>query len=318
MPWTTGQLRKYIIPKVKKEVDAFTTQALKKNMRYGIVYKDVDVLGDQYTEFNQEEDRMQATLRLELTKTDEVGLVDGYSYRVPQRTYAGQIAFSWEVMKYKKIDVVARATMSMKRMPLDTVTGLCVGQLELGNTTTGIPLIRNSVPYVMTTTIDKLPIFSNAHRWKNNTGITNSNYLPNGSIDEPGLNDFCNLPFLWKDPNGRPVATRIKKVIVPTVKRHTVAKYLKSNYTPDSGNNAINTVHEDLTGPDFEVMQDLTLTGVIYGETNADDGPQVLWSVKPDTMQREDVTTDAEILRMAFACNVAVPNFASIMRLGIA
>lgn len=312
---TTDSVRKFFLPEQKREIDTYITKRMSQETRLGGVFKQITE-PTVYTEYHQPESQAQATLRLEGTPPEEMRVVDGYSLRVFKRTWSVRLKWTEEARRYKQVDIMASAARQMMIAPENTVVALCIALLEYGNSTSGIPVV-GGLPLVATQTIDKNPIFYTAHTFLNSPGVTNSNYLATGSVDETGIRTITDLPYTWKDPNGAPLNAKVIRLVVPATQRGNAYVMLGSEWTPDSGNNRINSIGQDLGPMDFVCLQDLNLSNTIYGLTDSRAMPPTIdWGWKPTTVQGTDTNINAEMLTLSFGVSVECADWTSIIRMG--
>lgn len=312
---TSAVIRSAFIPRQIEELNTLNTRAMTKTERLKGIFVEKRPDGQAYREIHAPEMQATATLKLEGTQPDEMTIFDGFSLRVHKRTYAIRAKWTEEVRKYQQVDKMGEITKAMGMAPSNTVVALAITLLEYGHTTSGIPLVKG-VQLVNTRAIDKNPIFYTAHTYLNNPGVTMSNYLATGSVDEAGINSITDAPFAWRDINGTPLNIRVRRLFGPAAQRANLYKYLGSEYQPETGNNTINSVRQDLGPTDFVIINDLTDPDVVYGVTDSPNQPQITWGWKPDNYKGFDDNILADMVTTTFSLSVDAADWTGLITMG--
>lgn len=298
---TQNTLRKYILPEMIERIGKISDgMLLQAKDRYGIFFSEKDS-NQVLVEMHTDESSGEAVYWPEGSNIDEFEPKMGYSRKVHQLQFALGFSATKPIMKFDRMDLIQKAKTELGETPAETVNYLGLAMIQLGNGGT-VPVVRGKALLDLKS-IDGQNIFATGHTFKNNVGVTNANYITSISLDESGLNTFADIPLAWRDELSRPMKYKLMRLVVPRALRHSAAKFLKSEFQPETMNNAINTVREDLGPGDYQVCDELSSATAFYGITNVPKRrmPTLRWGWKPETETDKDINTLSTKVKMSFS-----------------
>lgn len=105
------------------------------------------------------------------------------------------------------------------------------------------------------------------------SGATLANtFVTPADLSESSMEEAAIIVGDWTDDRGIPVATSIKKLIIPTALQFVAARLLMTPYQPDTGDNNINALYKLGTVPGYSVNRYLSDADAWFFTTDTPDG----------------------------------------------
>ncbi len=286
------------------------------DMGYGIMFRVIKNT-KAVVEIRSDENTASAALVLNMNETREIGTSVGKSQRYTQNFYGGRFSYGQDVDTFDGGEkIIAKGIKALGVIIPDVFETLTVAMVENGTGAVAVPVI-NGVPLYNNRAVSGSYAFSTTHGFFSSPR-TNSNYLAGSSLDETGLNAAANLPMNWVNERGRKMRYRAKGLVIPVGQRQNAIIMLKSEFVPDTADNRVNTVREDLGPNDFKVWAELTSQTAYYVQTNVpkDKMPaiRVAKEAVPRKFRMEGI--DADVVEMKAALGPEMAFWPAHIRVG--